>query len=313
MNELFRRALMLPPQASSVAKDIDILHYTVIGSAFVVAALAFGLITIFLLKYRERPGRAPKPRNIPHVVEIALASITLIAFLAWWVVGFSQFRELRDPPANAIRIHVVAKQWMWQFVYPNGANAEDELRIPVGQPVVLEMTARDVIHSFYVPAFRVKRDVLPGRVTQQWFTATEPGTYDILCAEYCGAGHSRMRGRVIAMPPADYARWIGGHGGSDLAQTGEQIAVKLGCMRCHTVDGTPHIGPSWKDLYGSQVLLANGQRVAADDAYLTESMMDPSVKLVAGYANVMPSFLGRLSGAETAAIVEFIHSLRSAP
>ncbi|MGE5186336.1 MAG: cytochrome c oxidase subunit II [Acidobacteriota bacterium] len=313
MNELFRRALMLPPQASSVSKGIDILHYTVIGSAFVVAMLAFGVIASFLLRYRERPGQ-PRPRkSLPHAVEIGLASFTLLVFLIWWLVGFSQYRELRDVPDGAIRIHVVAKQWMWQFVYPNGANAEDELRVPVGQPVELEMTSRDVIHSFYVSAFRLKLDVLPGRTTTMWFTATEPGTYDILCAEYCGDGHSRMRGRVIALPAAEYTRWVTGHGNVDLAKTGEELAVQYGCTRCHTVDGTPHIGPTWKDLYGAQVKLADGRTVTADDAYLTESMMDPQVKLVAGYANVMPSFLGRLSGPETAAIVEFIHSLRSEP
>jgi cytochrome c oxidase subunit II len=313
MNELFRRALMLPPQASSVAKDIDILHYTVIGSAFLVAFLAFALIGYFLLRYRERPGHEPAKRVLPHSIEIGLASFTLIVFLIWWVVGFAQYRGLRDVPEDAIRIHVVAKQWMWQFVYPNGANSEDELRVPVGQPVALEMTSRDVIHSFYVSAFRLKQDVLPGRITTMWFTATQAGTYDILCAEYCGDGHSRMRGRVIAMAPADYAQWISGRSGVDLAKSGEELAVQLGCTRCHTVDGTPHIGPTWKDLYGSQVHLTDGTTLVADDAYLTESMMDPQVKLVAGYQNVMPSYLGRLSGPEAAAIVEFIRSLRTAP
>ncbi len=313
MNELFRRALMLPPQASSVSRGIDTLHYTVIGSAFVVCALAFGLIAIFLLKYRERPGQAPSRKSVPHTVEIGLATFTLLVFLIWWLVGFAQYRGLRDMPDDAIRIHVVAKQWMWQFVYPNGANSEDELRVPVGQPVELEMTSRDVIHSFYVSAFRLKQDVLPGRITEMWFTADAPGDYDILCAEYCGDGHSRMRGRVIAMPPADYTRWVTGHANVDLAKTGEELAVQYGCTRCHTVDGMPHIGPTWKGLYGSRVLLADGRAIVADDAYLTESMMDPNVKIVAGYANVMPSFLGRLSGPEAAAIVEFIHSLRSEP
>ncbi len=313
MNELFRRALMLPPQASSVSKGIDILHYTVIGSAFVVATLAFGLIAIFLFKYRERPGQPVSHKRVPHKLEVGLATFTLLVFLIWWLVGFAQYRGLRDVPDDAIRVHVVAKQWMWQFVYPNGANSEDELRVPVGQPIALEMTSRDVIHSFYVSAFRLKLDVLPGRITTMWFTATEPGTYDILCAESCGAGHSRMRGRVIALPPAEYTKWVTGHANVDLAKTGEELAVQYGCTRCHTTDGTPHIGPTWRGLYGSQVKLSDGRTLVADDAYLTESMMDPQVKLVAGYANVMPSFLGRLSGPEAAAIVEFIRSLRSTP
>ena len=311
MNELFRRALMLPPQASSVSHRIDVLHYTVIGSAFVVAFLAFTMIGYFLIRFRERPGEQPSARRVPRWLEIGLIAFTLTAFLAWWVVGFSQYRDLRDPPADALRIHVVGKQWMWQFVYPNGTAAESELRVPVGQPVEVLLTSRDVIHSFYVPAFRLKQDAVPGRITQLWFTADAPGSYDILCAEYCGAGHSKMRGRVIAMPPADYARWVDGLTPSNLAETGEKLAAEYGCLRCHTVDGTPHLGPTWKGLYGRRVHLTTGQTVIADEAYLTESMMDPMTKLVAGYQPVMPSYLGRLSGPDAAAIVEYIRALRS--
>jgi cytochrome c oxidase subunit 2 len=313
MNELLRRALMLPPQASSFARDIDYLHYTVIGAAFVVCFLAFAVIGYFLFRYRERPGEPNPHRHVPRWFELSLAAVALTCFLVWWLFGFAQFRWLREPPAHATRIYVVAKQWMWQYVYPNGMAAEDDLRVPVGQPVELTMTSRDVIHSFYVPAFRVKQDVVPGRLTTMWFTATEPGSFDILCAEYCGAGHSRMRGRVIAMPPAEYAAWTGGHTTNDLAKIGEQLAADNGCLRCHTVDGTPHLGPSWKGLYGSRVPLSDGTTVVADDAYLTESMMDPTAKLHVGYPPLMPSFLGRLSGPEVDAIVEYIRSLRTTP
>ncbi len=313
MNELFRHALYLPPQASSVSRGIDYLHYTVIGAAFVVAGLTFLLIGYFLIRYRERPGAPAPPRRFSHRIEIMLATGTLGVFLLWWLVGFSQYRELRDIPSDAIRIHVVAKQWMWQFVYPNGADAEDELRIPVGKPVEVVLTSRDVIHSFYVPAFRLKQDVVPGRITAMWFEATEPGTYEILCAEYCGAGHSRMRGRIIAMPPADYAKWIGGQVPGNLAATGEAMAVRYGCLRCHSVDGTAHLGPTWKGLYRKSVVLSDGKAVVADDAYLTESMMDPNVKLVAGFQPIMPSYLGVLNGPDAASIVEYIRSLGEAP
>jgi cytochrome c oxidase subunit 2 len=309
MNELLRRALYLPPQSSSVARDIDILHYTVIGAAFVVAFLVFLLIGFFLIRFRERPGQAPKPRRFAKPIEVFLAAGTLATFLVWWVIGFAQYRELRDVPPGAIRIHVVAKQWMWQFVYPNGLAAETELRVPVGEPVELVLTSRDVIHSFYVPAFRLKQDLVPGRITNMWFTAIEAGTYPILCAEYCGTGHSRMRGRIIAMPAAEYARWIDGHTAEGLAQTGEDLANRYGCLRCHTTDGTPHLGPTWRGLYRKQVSLADGTRVTADDAYLTESMMDPAVKIVGGCQPVMPSYLGQLSGPDAAAIVEYIRSL----
>jgi cytochrome c oxidase subunit 2 len=311
MNELLRHALMLPPQASSVAHGIDVLHYTVIIAAFVVAFLSFALIAIFLVKYRERPDRPHARRaRLPQTVELGLIGFTLTAFVAWWVVGFAQYRELRTPPPNAMRIYVVAKQWMWEAVYPNGATAQDDIRVPVGQPVELMMVSRDVIHSFYVPAFRVKQDVVPGRITEAWFTAVEPGSFEILCAEFCGAGHSRMRGRVVAMAPADYARWQSGATTSDLASLGERLAAERGCLRCHTVDGSPHLGPTWRGMYGSRVVLSDGTAVIADDAYLTESMMDPLAKLHAGFQPIMPSYLGQISGGETAAIVEYIRSLR---
>jgi cytochrome c oxidase subunit 2 len=313
MNELLRRALMLPPQASSYARDIDYLHYTVIGAAFLVCFLAFAGIMYFLFRFRERPDAPKDHRHVPRWFEISAAGFTLAVFLAWWVVGFLQFRSMRNPPANAMRVYLVAKQWMWQYVYPNGMAAESDLRVPVDQPVELVMTSRDVIHSFYVPAFRVKQDVLPGRSTDVWFTATTPGTYEIECAEYCGAGHSRMLGHVIAMPPAEYAAWISGHKANDLAATGQKLAAEYGCLRCHTIDGTPHLGPSWKGLYGSRIPLSDGTTVIANDAYLTESMMDPTAKLHAGYPPLMPTFLGRVSGPEAAAIVEYIRSLRSVP
>ncbi len=309
MNELLRKALYLPSQSSSVARGIDTLHYTVIGAAFVVAFLTFLLIGYFLIRYRERPGDTASGKRFPPWMEVGLSAVTLGAFIAWWLVGFSQYRELRAVPRDALRVHVVAKQWMWQFVYPDGQTAEDELRVPVGQPVELVLTSRDVIHSFYVPAFRLKQDLVPGRITNLWFTATEPGTYDILCAEYCGAGHSRMRGRVVAMPAADYARWQDGHPSEGLARTGAEVANRYGCLRCHTIDGTPHLGPTWRGLYGKRVDLADGSSVVADDAYLTESMMDPAVKIVAGCQSQMPSYLGQLAGPDAAAIVEYIRSL----
>ena len=311
MNEVLRTALYLPPQASTIAHRIDVLHYTVIGAAFVVAFIAFAFVAYVLYRYRERPGHVvPKRQPSRHGLEIGFASVTLAAFLVWWLVGYGQYRDLHTTPPGAIRMHVIAKQWMWQFVYPNGANSEVDLRVPVGTPVEVLITSRDVIHSFYVPAFRVKQDAIPGRITSMWFEATEPGTFEILCAEYCGAGHSRMRGRVIAMMPFDYAHWLDGHVAPDLASSGEKLAVAYGCMRCHTIDGTPYTGPTWRGMYGSRVLLATGETVIADDAYLTESMMDPAAKLHAGFANIMPSYLGILSGPEAAAIVEYIRSLR---
>jgi len=310
MNELFRRALDLPPQASALARRIDVLHYVVIGSAFFVAAAVFLLVVYFLVRFREQPGQRRPTRPANPRIELGLAGFTLAVFIAFWVVGFGQYREIRAVTPGAPHIYVVAKQWMWEAVYPDGTAVQDDIRVPVGQPVVLVMTSRDVIHSFYVPSFRLKQDVVPGRMTTLQINATETGTWDILCAEYCGTGHSRMRGRVIAMEPGDYASWLATHATPDLAAAGEKIAAEHGCLRCHTLDGTPHLGPTWKGMYGSRVPLADGRTVVADEAYLTESMMDPLAKLHAGFQPIMPSYLGQLSGPEAAAIVELIRSLQ---
>jgi cytochrome c oxidase subunit 2 len=313
--ELMRRLLMLPPQASSVAPEFDLLHFAVIGSA-IIGSIGVSIATAyFFFVYRERPGQRRRyVRNREHVrFELVAAGGTLALFLAFWVVGFRQYTQLRDPPPGAMRVYVVAKQWMWEFAYPNGMTAQEDLRVPVDQPIEVVLTSRDVLHSFYVPAFRLKQDVIPGRMVSMWFTATRPGRYDILCAEYCGNGHSRMRGSVIVMSEEDYARWASGTTSGDLAGAGLRIAAERGCLRCHTVDGTPHIGPTWYGLYGSQVPVEGGGTVRADDAYLTESMMDPTAKVHAGFVPIMPSYLGQLSGPEAAALVEYIRSLGRRP
>lgn len=310
MNQLFRHMLDLPPQASSLARSIDTLHYVVIGSAFFVAFAVFVLVVYFLVRFREHPDRPRRTAKTPATFEIGLVVFTLAVFIAFWVVGFAQYRQIRSVTPGAIRVYVVAKQWMWEAVYPDGTAVQDDIRVPVGRPVDLLLTSRDVIHSFYVPSFRLKQDVVPGRITTLEITATEPGEWDILCAEYCGTGHSRMRGRVIALPPAEYAQWLQSHPTPDLASTGQKLAAEKGCLRCHTVDGTPHLGPTWKGLYGRVEQLADGSTVVADEAYLTESMMDPTAKMVRGFPNLMPSYLGQLAGPEAAAIVEYIRSLR---
>jgi cytochrome c oxidase subunit 2 len=227
-------------------------------------------------------------------------------------------------------VYVQAKKWMWQFAYPGGPNAVNVLRVPSGRPVRLLMTSRDVIHSFYVPEFRTKQDVLPGRYTETWFEAVQPGRYQILCAEYCGAGHSVMRGEVIVLKPEEYEDWLsaqrrglaerqdGAPTALDFAPAignfvdqGRRLAQEQGCLKCHTIDGTRHIGPTWLDLYHRKEKLQDGSTINVDEAYITESMMDPLAKVVAGFQPVMPSFENKLAGPEVAAIVEYIKSLQS--
>jgi cytochrome c oxidase subunit 2 len=257
---------------------------------------------------------APRPRRISIWIEVSLIGGLLVTFLVFWVIGFRQFVHLRTPPRNAMDVYVVGKQWMWTFAYPDGNATNSELVVPVGRPVRLVMTSRDVIHSFFIPAFRVKQDVLPSRVTTLWFEATQTGEFDIFCTEYCGTEHSMMRGRVRVLDEGAYARWAQDRArGPDLAAYGERVAAERGCLRCHTVDGTPHLGPTWAGVYDSVVTMANGSRLRADEAYLTESMMDPARHVRSGFAAIMPSYLGLLDAGEVAALVHYIRSLPPHP
>jgi len=340
VNEYLRRFLFLPRQMSTVAYDLDQLHYFVILTTMAGAVLVTLVGGYFLVRYR-RPdltthGANPDARVRPHVLFKVSALIGLaVLFLVFWVIGLREFVRLRIAPEGSIDVYVTAKKWMWKFAYPAGARSIAQLYVPVGRPVRLVMTSRDVIHSFFVPEFRVKQDVVPGRYTTVWFEAVAPGRYPILCTQYCGTGHSTMRGEVVALRPDEFERWLGGQdpGGARLAgpryvepqigladaapvvplslvRQGERVAAEQGCLRCHTLDGTPHIGPTWVGLIDSMVPLEGGGEVVADVAYLTESIMDPLAKLHRGYPPVMPSYLGKLGAGDVAAIVEFIKSLR---
>jgi cytochrome c oxidase subunit 2 len=323
VNELLRQGLDLPPQSSSVARSIDTLHYTVILTTLAGVTLAAAIAAVFLFRYRRRTAVIPlTPRVVaPAWLELSVFGGLLGLFCAWWVIGFAQYRELESPPAGAIPIYVTAKQWMWEFAYPSGPTSSDVLAVPVGRPVKLIMTSRDVIHSFYVPEFRIKQDVVPGHALTAWFEAVEPGTFDVLCTQYCGTRHSLMRAQVVALDPADYARWLdaarapltlpGAKGdGQRLAARGREVAAAHGCLRCHSIDGTPFIGPTWANAFGRKRRTADGRDVVVDEAYLTESMMDPRAVVAAGFQPVMPSYQGALTPADTSAILEYIRSLR---
>lgn len=335
MNELLRRILFLPEQGSTVAFEIDALHYAVIlvtmgGATFITLIGGY-----FLIRYRRRPQDKLRPnpgaRSRPPLRLEAAALVGLgVLFLAFWFIGVRQFMSLRVPPEGAMDVYVTGKQWMWKFSYPQGVATISTLYVPSGRPIRLLLTSRDVIHSFYVPDFRIKYDAVPGRLTTTWFQAARPGTYQILCTEYCGLGHSTMRGEVIALSPLDFERWLAGAPTGDpplaaagaavpglaepsMALRGQRAAAEQGCLRCHTLDGTPHIGPTFASLYGALVPLESGGEVIADEAYLTASMMDPLAEIHRGFPPVMPSYLGRLPPPDTAAIVELIRSLRRVP
>ncbi len=323
--------LFLPPQASTASKWIDQLHYAIITTTM-VASTAVALAAVYLfVRYRRRsPDQLSVRVESPPWFEATIITVPLTLFLAWFYVGYVGFVRVRRPPPGAMDVYVMAKQWMWKFSYPEGPNSIGVLRVPARKPVRLLMTSRDVIHSFFVPAFRIKEDLLPGRYTESWFQSDLPGRYELLCAEYCGLQHSLMRGEVEVLEPSEFDRWLasqergiaerqdmGGPIGppasdqANLVAEGLRIAGQAGCLECHTVDGSPHIGPTWLGLYHRTELLETGQSVFVDEAYMTKSMMDPMADVVAGFNPVMPTFQGKLTAPETAAIVEYIKSLRS--
>lgn len=310
MMEILRAILFLPDGASSVADGVDMLHAVVITSTMAVATFVFAAAAWFVVRYRRRRAGQVTGRLVASVRnEIVLVVGVLGVFLLFWVVGFRQYVAMRRPPEGAMVVYVEAKQWMWTFTYEDGTSSNDVLTVPVGQPVELVMSSRDVIHSFYVPAFRVKQDVLPGTWVSTWFTATKPGRMPIWCAEYCGTDHSLMRGEVVAVPPEEYAARTTASA-ADLVETGKRVATRRACVACHTLDGQRHVGPTWRGLYGSTRVLADGRTVVADDAYLTRSMMEPLADVVAGYSVTMPTYRGQLSVAETGALLALIKSLR---
>ena len=344
MNELLRELLFLPEQASTFASEIDWLHYFVISVTMLGAAGVALFVLIYIIRYRENRSRAQAAADaaearrhdpLPVWFEITAFGGLLAIFVLWWVIGFRQFVHLSEPPANSLTIYVTGKQWMWSFAYPNGGGSNGVLYVPAGRPVKLVLTSRDVIHSFYVPQFRTTRDAVPGRSTLLWFEVEQPGRYPIYCTEYCGMGHSTMRGEVVALSEVDYERALENLAPLDiaaqvpgatvvpgeaaprellsLAAMGQRVAAVEGCLRCHTVDGTPHIGPTWAGLYGATIQLSDGSTIVAEEAYLTSSMMDPMALIHRGFLPVMPSYQGLLTAGEVGALVEYIRALRDVP
>ena len=331
MMELLRKLLFLPEGASTFADRVDLLHLFIISVTMVSAVGITAVALLFFVRYRRKSeDQLTEESHPPLAVEALFVLVPLVLFLLWFAISFRDFVWMRSPPQNATDVYVMGKQWMWKFTYPEGPNSISTLRVPAHRPVRLLLTSRDVIHSFFVPEFRVKADVLPGRYNEIWFEATKTGKYQIFCTEYCGLDHSLMRGEVIVMEPEEYDRWLADQkrgnsklqdgtpvagetvpAGSSMREQGAQAATELGCFKCHSVNGERHIGPSWQGLYGRRTELSSGHALVADEAYLTRSMMDPQSEIVAGYQPVMPSFQGRMNAAQTAAIVEYIKTLTS--
>lgn len=300
--------------ASAFAEQWNHLWLYLLLVGVVMTVLIFAGVATFAIKYRRRPSNL-KPTQIhgSYKLEIFWSIIPFLFMLVMFGWGTRLFFDLGEPPANAIDIYVTAKQWMWKIQHPEGQREIDELHIPVGRPVRVTLASEDVIHSFFIPAFRIKRDVVPGRYNQIWFTATKTGRYHLFCAEYCGTQHSGMTGWVTVMEPADYENWLAGGGAQGtMAQQGERLFTQLGCVSCHLTDAQGRC-PSLRNVYGHPVRLDDGRTVLADDAYVRESILTPNAKIVAGYhKDIMPTFEGQVTEENLLQLLVYVKSL-SAP
>jgi cytochrome c oxidase subunit 2 len=310
---MFENFPLWPARASSIAGNVDALYvFLLLLSGFMCAAI-FTMILIFAVKYRRQAGVEAEQIEGSTVLELTWSIIPGFIFLFIFAWGAFIYFQSRTPPQGASTVYVVAKQWMWKLQHEEGHSEINELHVPVGKDVRLVMTSQDVIHSFYVPAFRIKQDVLPGRYTIAWFHATKPGTYHLFCAEYCGTQHSGMVGDVVVMEPANYEAWLaGGKASGSMAATGQDIFQQLGCSTCHRSDAQGR-GPVLNGLFGTQVQLEDGRKVLADENYVRESILDPNAKIVSGFKPIMPPFQGLVSEEQLTALVAYVKTLNAAP
>ncbi len=304
---------LFPEKASTIAASVDSVYFVLVALTAFFSILIFGLVFFFAVKYRRRrPDEIPRPIHGSLRLELFWSITPGVIALALFGWGTAIYFRNAAPPPGAMEIYVVGKQWMWKLQHSEGQREINELHVPVGRPVRLIMATEDVIHSFYIPAFRVKMDVVPGRYTSLWFQPTKPGKYHLFCAEYCGNQHSAMKGWVYVMDPVDYENWLGGAAtGVSMAQTGEALFRRLGCYSCHRADA-PARGPVLEGLYGSQVRLATGETVIADEAYLRESILRPAAKIVAGFRTQMPTFQGQISEEQLLQLIAYLKSLAPA-
>ena len=298
------------PEASVNAANIDWLIAGLLIVSAAVLGLVFFLLLFYAIRYRhDGPTKRGEIAEKTFRFEISWTVATLAVFFGLFIWGSIFYVHANQPPADALKIYVVAKQWMWKAEYPGGQREIDSLHVPLNVPVMLVMTSQDVIHDFFVPAFRVKRDVLPGQYETLWFTANRIGTYHLFCSQFCGTGHAAMIGAVTVMSGPDYQSWLAQNGTSGtLAQDGSQLFIRFGCSGCHNDHGTVR-APSMVGLYGSLVPLSDGSTVMADYRYIRDSILTPREQVVASYDAVMPSFKGVIGEDDLVKLVAYIESL----
>jgi cytochrome c oxidase subunit 2 len=300
-----------PQQASTLARHVDALYIFLLILCGMVTLLIFALVVYFAARFRHRPGVRAEQIEGSTALEITWSTIPFLIFIVIFAWGALVYFKERTPPADATEVYVVAKQWMWKLEHAEGQREINELHVPVGRDVKLIMTSQDVIHSFFIPAFRIKQDVLPGRYTVEWFRATKPGVYHLFCAEYCGTQHSGMVGDIVVQEPAEYEAWMNGGSTGPLSASGEKIFAELGCATCHRSD-TQGRGPNLQGVFGKPVQLEDGRTVTADENYVRQCILDPGSKRVKGFQPIMPTFQGLVSEEQVNALVAYIKSLSAA-
>lgn len=299
-----------PEAASSFARDVDALTFYLVAMGTFFTLIIAAMVLYFSVKYRRRSAdEVGSGFDNSLLLEVAWTAAPLIIVLFTFVWGTKVFFRLNRPPAGAVEYYVTGKQWMWKTQHPTGQREINELHLPIGQAVKLLMTSEDVLHSFFVPAFRTKMDVIPGRYTTLWFTPTKTGRFHLFCTEYCGAEHSRMIGWVTVMELEEYQAWLqGGAAPASPAAAGEQLFAQLACNTCHK-EAPDARGPALHGVFGTQVSLASGATVTADEDYLRESILDPAAKVVVGYQPIMPSFQGQVSEEGLMQLISYIKGL----
>src|SRR5438132_2058211 len=301
----------VPESASSISSDVDAVYFYISGVTVFFTLLISAVIIFFVIRYRRRNAfEIPRPIEGSTKLETLWSVIPLLIALSIFAWGAKVYFVQYRPPQNAMEIYVVGKQWMWKFQHATGQREINELHVPVGRKVKLIMASEDVIHDVFVPAFRIKADVVPGKYTTEGFEATKPGRYHLFCAEYCGMNHSGMGGWIVVMEPTDFDNWLSGNVNQQSASTaGQQLYQSLGCVSCHGANAEGGRGPALQGLFNSQMPLNNGQVVKADENYIRESILNPQAKIVAGFGPIMPSFQGQVNEEQLLQLVAYVKSL----
>ena len=302
---------LYPPEASKIAPEMDALYFFMVLISLIGLTIVILLVTSFSILYSKKRHPVPVQIEGSTMLEATWTIIPLGLFLIMFVWGSLIYFRVYTPPANAMNIYVVGKQWMWKVEHPGGQHEINSLHVPSGRPIQLTIISQDVFHSFSIPAFRVKREAIPGRYTSVWFEATTPGTYHLFCTQYCGTDHSHMIGDVVVMTPEDYKNWLNSStSGASLAQNGERLFASLSCSACH--NGRPDArGPNLANVYGAKLTLSNGEPQLADEAFIRQAILNPSQHVTQGYAPIMPTYQGQISEDGVIALVEYIKSLNS--